>query len=69
MTRRAPIGPLVLTLFAGCANVNDVYLVLPDNGSLGLSCIDSRTGDPLIFAARDGDTARANIVVDYLGFD
>lgn len=53
---------------AGC--VNDVRLVLPPGGALGLACVDSTTREPLILgAAQPGGGAAASVVIDYLAFD
>lgn len=62
---------LALVALAGCAaEVNPVQLGFPDDRVIGLTCTDSRTGEPLITnAAVVGGAVSVSVVVDYLAFD
>ena len=59
---------LLLLLLAGCEPVNEVRLVVPDD-AVGLSCVDSATGDLLIERGVTAGAVEASVVLDYLAFD
>jgi hypothetical protein len=65
------LGVLLALWLAGCAaDVNEVALILPEDGAVGLTCVDSETGEPLLTRARvTGGTVEVSVVVDYLRFE
>lgn len=68
--RTLPLAALLAGLsLGGCTEVNAVRLVVPNN-AVGLSCVDSSTGRPLLERARgDGDLIEGALVLDYLALD
>lgn len=64
------VASAAATLWGCVADVNEVRLVLPDDGALGLMCVDDDTGAGLIErAVRADGGAEFSVVLDYLGFD
>lgn len=65
------VAAALALLCAGCAaDVNPVRLIFPPEGPIGLMCVDTASGEPLVAGARVVDgRVEASVVLDYLGFE